>query len=69
VGQIRAGKGTLGAFLVDPSVYEDIKQLVGNVDRSQVLRAFVRYSIREDEAKRKDGPAPKATVPEPTPPK
>jgi len=63
VAQIRAGKGTLGAFLVDPSVYEDIKQLVGNVDRSQVLRAFVRYSIREDEAKRKDGPPPKAEPP------
>jgi phospholipid/cholesterol/gamma-HCH transport system substrate-binding protein len=61
VGQVRAGKGTIGALLVDPSVYEDIKQLVGNVDRNQVLRAFVRYSIKEDEAKRGE-PPPKVEV-------
>ncbi len=51
VGNVRAGKGTLGALLVDPSVYEDIKSIVGNVDRNQVLRALVRYSIKADEQK------------------
>jgi len=49
VGNLRAGKGTIGALLVDPSVYEDIKALVGNVERNSVLRALVRYSIKEDE--------------------
>jgi phospholipid/cholesterol/gamma-HCH transport system substrate-binding protein len=49
VANLRAGKGTLGALLVDPSVYEDIKSIVGNVDRNQVLRALVRYSIKADE--------------------
>jgi phospholipid/cholesterol/gamma-HCH transport system substrate-binding protein len=51
VANMRAGKGTLGALLVDPSVYEDIKSIVGNVDRNQVLRALVRYSIKADEQK------------------
>jgi phospholipid/cholesterol/gamma-HCH transport system substrate-binding protein len=51
VADVRAGKGTLGALLVDPSVYEDIKGAVGNVERNEVLRALVRYSIQKDEQK------------------
>ena len=50
VHDVRQGKGTLGAFLVDPSVYEDIRSLVGNVERNEVLRALVRYSIKANEA-------------------
>jgi phospholipid/cholesterol/gamma-HCH transport system substrate-binding protein len=51
VGNMREGKGTLGALLVDPTVYEDIKGVVGNVERNEVLRALVRYSIKADEKK------------------
>jgi phospholipid/cholesterol/gamma-HCH transport system substrate-binding protein len=46
---VRQGKGTVGALLVDPSVYEDMKLLLGNVERNDVLRALVRYSIKQDE--------------------
>ncbi len=52
VADMRAGKGTLGGLLVDPSIYEDLKSAVGNVERNQVLRALVRYSIKEDERSR-----------------
>jgi phospholipid/cholesterol/gamma-HCH transport system substrate-binding protein len=48
---IKEGKGTLGALLVDPSVYEDAKRLLGNVERNAVLRALVRYSIKQNESK------------------
>jgi phospholipid/cholesterol/gamma-HCH transport system substrate-binding protein len=48
---VRAGKGTVGALLVDPSVYEDMKVVLGNVERNDVLRALVRYSIKQDEKK------------------
>jgi phospholipid/cholesterol/gamma-HCH transport system substrate-binding protein len=51
VAGLRQGKGTLGALLVDPTVYEDIKSVVGNVERNEVLRALVRYSIKADEDK------------------
>jgi phospholipid/cholesterol/gamma-HCH transport system substrate-binding protein len=51
VGDVRQGRGTLGALLVDPTIYEDLKRAVGNVERNQVLRALVRYSIKADEAK------------------
>lgn len=46
---VRAGKGTVGALLVDPSIYEDLKMLLGNVQRNQTLRALVRYSIQRDQ--------------------
>ncbi len=49
VGNLRQGRGTLGALLVDPTIYEDIKSAVGNVERNEVLRALVRYSIKADE--------------------
>ena len=48
---MRQGKGTVGALLVDPSVYEDMKMVLGNVERNDVLRALVRYSIKQDEKK------------------
>jgi phospholipid/cholesterol/gamma-HCH transport system substrate-binding protein len=51
VAGMKAGKGTLGALLVDPSVYEDVKLILGNVQRNDVLRALVRYSIKQDEKK------------------
>lgn len=51
VADVRAGRGTLGGILVDPSIYEDIKRLVGNLERNVILRSLVRYSIREDEAR------------------
>ena len=62
VANMKAGRGTLGGLLVDPSVYEDIKALVGNVERNQVLRALVRYSIKQNEAR------PHADVREPANP-
>jgi phospholipid/cholesterol/gamma-HCH transport system substrate-binding protein len=60
VSNIRGGKGTLGALLVDPSIYEDVKSLVGNVDRNQVLRALVRYSIKQDDLQAGPQALPKA---------
>ena len=51
VTNMKAGKGTLGALLVDPSLYEDAKSILGNVERNAVLRAIVRYTIKQDEQK------------------
>jgi phospholipid/cholesterol/gamma-HCH transport system substrate-binding protein len=58
MADIRAGRGTVGALLTDPSLYEDMKALVGNVQRNEILRAMVRYSIHADDAR---GPAVRAT--------
>jgi phospholipid/cholesterol/gamma-HCH transport system substrate-binding protein len=67
IANVKAGKGTVGALLVDPSVYEDLKAVVGNVERNQVLRAIVRYSIKQDEAKNGQHVAT-PDVPPPPPP-
>lgn len=47
---MRAGRGTIGGLLVDPSIYEDVKRLVGDLQRNDILRSLVRYSIRRDTA-------------------
>lgn len=47
--EIRAGKGTIGGLVVDPSIYEDVKRLLGDLTRNEILRALVRYSIKRDE--------------------
>lgn len=51
LADVRSGRGTVGALLTDPSLYEDMKSLVGNVQRNEILRAMVRYSIHQDEAR------------------
>lgn len=53
---VRAGKGTVGALLVDPSIYEDLKILLGNVQRNDVLRALVRHSIKQGDKKPEKAP-------------
>ncbi len=45
---VARGKGTVGALLKDPTVYEDLKLLLGNVRRSRTLRALVRYTVAHD---------------------
>ena len=62
--ETRAGRGTLGGLLMDPSIYEDIKRLVGNLERNDILRSLVRYSIREDEAQ-DPAPRPQPVAPRP----
>lgn len=44
-GKIKSGEGTLGAVVNDPSVYEDLKEILGNIKRNAVLRNLVRMSI------------------------
>lgn len=65
VADLKSGKGTLGALLSDPSVYEDVKMLLGNVGRNRSLRALVRYSIQRDEAAPSQPSS--ATLPAPVP--
>ena len=50
VADIRAGRGTIGGLIADPTVYEDVKRLIGDLSRNDILRSLVRYSIRRDES-------------------
>ncbi len=50
IGKIKDGDGSLGALINDPTVYEDLKGILGNVKRNRIVRELVRYSIsRSDE--------------------
>lgn len=46
---LKQGEGTLGRLLVDPSVYDDLKLLLGNVRRNGALKALIRYGISRKE--------------------
>lgn len=47
--KVRAGEGSLGGIINDPTVYEDLKEILGNVKRNHVLRELVRMSISNAE--------------------
>jgi phospholipid/cholesterol/gamma-HCH transport system substrate-binding protein len=46
---IRDGQGSLGALINDPTVYEDLKIVLGNLKRNRILKELVRYSISTSE--------------------
>jgi phospholipid/cholesterol/gamma-HCH transport system substrate-binding protein len=46
---IAEGQGSLGAIIKDPTVYDDLRSILGNVKRNRVLRALVRWSISNND--------------------
>lgn len=43
--KIDAGEGSLGALINDPTVYEDVKSMMGGAKRSNILKYFMRSFI------------------------
>ena len=50
MADIRRGKGTLGAIINDPTAFEDFKVILGQVKRSRIFRALIRFVIQRDDA-------------------
>ncbi|WP_223639873.1 MlaD family protein [Corallococcus sp. EGB] len=46
---VARGDGTLGALVNDPTVYDDLREVLGNVKRNRILRALVRFSVSNRE--------------------
>ncbi len=46
---VASGEGTVGGLISDPTVYEDLRQVLGNVKRNRLLRALVRFSVNNRE--------------------
>jgi phospholipid/cholesterol/gamma-HCH transport system substrate-binding protein len=46
---VREGHGTIGALVMDPTVYDQLVTVLGGVQRSRVLRALVRWAITKGE--------------------
>jgi phospholipid/cholesterol/gamma-HCH transport system substrate-binding protein len=53
LGKVDGGEGTLGLLVNDPTLYDDLKRLVGGAQRSTVVRTLIRMS--EDDAPPEDG--------------
>jgi len=49
VSGIKRGEGTLGGLVADPTLYQDLKSLLGKAERSKILKAYVRDNIRRNE--------------------
>jgi phospholipid/cholesterol/gamma-HCH transport system substrate-binding protein len=49
LASVQAGQGTIGGLLADPTIYEDLKKVVGNLERNRILRALIRFAIRKKE--------------------
>lgn len=49
LAKMDAGEGTIGMLLNDPTLYEDLKQLVGGARRSAVVRTLIQLSADEEE--------------------
>jgi phospholipid/cholesterol/gamma-HCH transport system substrate-binding protein len=46
---IAKGDGTVGGLIADPTIYEDLRTVLGNVKRNRVLRALVRFTVNNHE--------------------
>ena len=50
VKKVERGEGTLGGIINDPTVYEDLKMVLGGAKRSKTIKALIRYSIKKKKA-------------------
>ncbi len=49
LGNLEEGQGTLGLMLTDPTLYEDLKNLLGGAERSVVVRSLIQSMVEEGE--------------------
>lgn len=47
VADVKSGKGTLGLLLRDPSLYNQLYALIGNLRRNLLLKAVIRHGISQ----------------------
>ena len=59
VQDVERGRGTVGGLVRDPTVYEELKTILGNVERNIVFKALVRFTMEKDHLRRAED-APKA---------
>jgi len=49
LAKVKRGEGTLGAFVNDPTLYEDMTIITGGAKRSGMVKRVVRYTIKKYE--------------------
>ena len=48
LAKVDSGEGTLGLMVNDPTLYEDLKLLVGGANRSAIVRTMINLSTEQD---------------------
>lgn len=48
-GKINRGEGTIGALVNDPSLFNDMKTLLGKANRNKLIKAVIRETLRTRE--------------------
>ncbi len=46
LGKVRRGEGTVGRLINDPTVYSELSTLLGRANRSKLMRAVIRSTLR-----------------------
>jgi phospholipid/cholesterol/gamma-HCH transport system substrate-binding protein len=54
VQDVDQGRGSLGGLLRDPTVYEDLKSVLGNVKRNVLFKALIRFTTEQEQLRRVD---------------
>lgn len=57
VKKVERGEGTLGGIINDPTVYEDLKVILGGAKRSTIIKGLIRYTIKKKKAEQGEEPA------------
>jgi phospholipid/cholesterol/gamma-HCH transport system substrate-binding protein len=47
--KIEKGEGTVGGLISDPTVYYDLKTLMGKANRSKLLKIVIRHVLSKNE--------------------
>lgn len=48
LAKVDRGEGSLGLLLNDPTLYEDLKRLIGGAERSRLVRTLIRMSSEDN---------------------
>jgi phospholipid/cholesterol/gamma-HCH transport system substrate-binding protein len=51
LSKINSGKGTVGALINDPALYDDLKAVVGQVNQNRIMRNVLRQTINDAKEK------------------
>jgi phospholipid/cholesterol/gamma-HCH transport system substrate-binding protein len=52
VQDVDKGRGSLGGLLRDPTVYEDLKGVLGNIKRNVLFKALIRFTAESENLRR-----------------
>ena len=49
IEKLNTSEGSLGLLLNDPSLWEDVKRLLGGLQRSKTIRYLIERSLKEED--------------------